>query len=100
EVAYFNPGQFRTTSGTQLDQAWAHVRYLPSTGQIWLATKTGGFWVLELEPQVRAALGLPALPVLHPQGTAPRPAATLVAVPSSGPVTAYYCTVNGLRLPG
>ena len=50
-----------------LDQAWAHVRYRQDTGQIWLTTATGGFWVLELEPQVRAALGLPSRPVAAPQ---------------------------------
>ena len=43
EVAYFNPG---VVSG-KLDQAWAHVRYQPSTGLIWFTTQTGGFWLFE-----------------------------------------------------
>jgi hypothetical protein len=31
-------------------------------------TTTGGFWVLELEPQVRKALGLPAKATEQPKG--------------------------------
>ncbi len=67
EVAYFNPGSF----GGALDQAWAHIRYQPATGLIWFTTQTGGLWVLELEPQVRALLDLPSKPAHHPRGRAP-----------------------------
>jgi LVIVD repeat-containing protein len=95
EVAYFNPGQY----GSSLDQAWGHVRYVPSTGHIWLTTQTGGFWVLELEPQVRRALGLPKARALSPRGRAPRPAGSatrlsLAANEADGAdVTRYYCTL-------
>ncbi len=108
EVAYFNPGRFRLAnpsggggiSGSMgiltpndLDQAWAHSRYVPETGHIWLTTRSGGFWVLELQPHIRAALGLPARASLHPEGRAPRPAATQQAVGTAGP-TAQYCTLG------
>jgi hypothetical protein len=60
EVAYFNPGQSRASDGTTaLDRARLHTHYHASTGQIWLTTESHGFYVLELEPQVREALGLP-----------------------------------------
>lgn len=49
EVAYFKPG----------DGCGGHVRYLPKTGAIWLACAASGFWVLQLTPEVRAAVGLP-----------------------------------------
>ena len=49
EVAYFKPG----------DGCSGHVRYRPETGQIWLSCNASGFYVLELKPEVRAALGLP-----------------------------------------
>jgi hypothetical protein len=102
EVAYFNPGMYTTpTQGSLLDQAWAHVRYVPSTGQIWLTTMSGGFWVLELEPQVRHALALPARPSLHPDGAPPRTPAESraeVASPSAyvAPVRVWYCTLAPL----
>jgi hypothetical protein len=51
EVAYFKPG----------DGCGGHVRYVPSTGHIWLSCAASGFWVLELKPEVRAALGFPRL---------------------------------------
>ncbi|MBU6267611.1 MAG: hypothetical protein KGN34_08730 [Sphingomonadales bacterium] len=51
EVAYFKPG----------DGCGGHVRYLPGTGEIWLACGSSGFWVLQLKPDVRAAVGLPRL---------------------------------------
>ena len=113
EVAYFNPGAFDVplldTSGApvdlflngtgqrDLDQAWAHVRYVPETGHIWLATRSGGFWVLELAPQVRAALDLPALPARFPDGTPPRPDSSRFA-PGAPLLTtsqaAFYCTLG------
>jgi hypothetical protein len=113
EAAYFNPGKFDgnplggpvglgTLLGLQglagLDQAWAHVRYRPESGQIWLTTASGGFWVLELEPQVRQALGLPARPARHPNGTIPRPAATRISLGvTSAARLATYCALNVAR---
>jgi hypothetical protein len=113
EVAYFNPGRFELAGdpggGTGigaglalltpngLDQAWAHSRYVPETGHIWLTTRSGGFWVLELEPQVRAALGLPVLPAAHPDGREPRPAETNLAVGAGrAGLDAAYCTLAPL----
>jgi len=49
EVAYFKPG----------DACGGHVRYLPKTGDIWLSCGQSGFYVLQLRPELRAALGLP-----------------------------------------
>ncbi|MGH7858155.1 MAG: hypothetical protein ACREQY_12595, partial [Candidatus Binatia bacterium] len=75
EVAYFNPGAIRRADGsTSLDSAGAHTHYDPSTGHIWLRTRTGGFWALEIEPQVREALGLPPIAGLYPNGRPARPA--------------------------
>lgn len=51
EVAYFKPG----------DACTGHVRYRPDTGHIWLTCAGSGFWVLELSPAVRRAVGLPQL---------------------------------------
>jgi hypothetical protein len=48
EVAYFKPG----------DACGGHVRYLPKTGQIWLSCGQSGFYVLELDPRIRARLGM------------------------------------------
>ncbi len=111
EVAYFSPGLFDVPlldlSGSPLDpvlnlegqrgfdQAWGHVRYLPDTGHIWLTTRTGGFWVLELQPQIRAALGLPPREAAWPDGAPPRPAASQ-AMRARSPLDAllspvYYC---------
>jgi hypothetical protein len=50
EVAYFKPG----------DSCMSHVRYVAKTGQIWFACQSSGFWIIELQPQLRAELGLPA----------------------------------------
>jgi hypothetical protein len=49
EVAYFKPG----------DACSGHVRYVRETGQIWLSCIASGFYVLKLQPELRAALGLP-----------------------------------------
>jgi hypothetical protein len=116
EVAYFNPGRFAGSplssggppgvgtvmgllSTNGLDQAWAHIRYRADTGHIWLTTATGGFWVLELEPQLRAALDLPAMPARHPEGTAPRPPASRIAIASTttGAAVASYCALSTAR---
>jgi hypothetical protein len=48
EVAYFKPG----------DACMSHVRYVADSGQIWLACQDSGFWVIELQPQLRRELGL------------------------------------------
>ena len=58
EVAYFNPGDIDGSPATLLDHAWGHVRYDAATGQIWMATAYGGFWVLRLEGKLRDHLGL------------------------------------------
>jgi hypothetical protein len=96
EAAYFNPGTFLTPSDSGvLDKAWGHVHYDRVTGQIWFATQSGGFWVVELEPQVRRALGLPTITALHPDGSAPRPADTIGAVGATAIATQqYYCTIG------
>lgn len=114
EVAYFNPGQFDVplldASGApldpylnlqgqrDLDQAWGHVRYVPETGHVWVATRTGGFWVLELEPQVRDALDLDRRPTRRANGAPPRPPASR-AVMGNSPADvssspAQYCTLG------
>lgn len=49
EVAYFKPG----------DPCMSHVYYSREAGQIWFACNASGFWVLELKPEVRAALHSP-----------------------------------------
>jgi hypothetical protein len=108
EAAYFNPGRFRVANPSggggiagsmgiltpnELDQAWAHSRYVPETGHIWLTTRSGGFWVLELQPHVRAELGLPAMPTRYPEGRTPRPPATRQAVGSAA-ASGLYCTLG------
>ena len=113
EVAYFNPGRFldpNALDGTSvdpaltafglrsLDQTWAHVRYRPDTGHLWLATRSGGFWVLELEPQVRAALDLPARPTANPRGGSPRPAASYLAVNPLAGSTPLACPIATLAV--
>ena len=60
EIAYFNPGDVDAGPGVRLDNAWGHPRYDAKTGQIWFATASGGFWVVELEPQVRQLPPAPA----------------------------------------
>jgi hypothetical protein len=96
EAAYFNPGQY----GSTLDQAWGHVRYVPATGHIWLTTQTGGFWVLELEPQVRRALGLPRSRSLSPTGAPARTALreSPFAATAIASTARYYCTLASTRL--
>lgn len=115
EVAYFNPGRFEPEAPFQgspgiswatgltglsgLDRAWAHTRYRPDTGHLWLTTATGGFWVLELEPQVRDALDLPDRPATHPQGAPARPPSTrgmAATVPSA--LLPTYCAISTARV--
>lgn len=111
EVAYFNPGRYDLgvpANATDVigfpsrgvDQTWGHVRYDAATGHIWVATRTGGFWVLELQPQLRSALGLPALPAIAPLGGPARPTAALAsqvaptALAGAGDAL-VYCTLTG-----
>jgi hypothetical protein len=103
EAAYFNPGMFlRPSEDRFIDKAWGHVRYDAERGQMWFATQGGGFWVVELEPQLRAQLGLSPRPVLHPNGAVPRPAwmrkfptgSTIKANAAAGP---YYCTLSAAQ---
>jgi len=91
EVAYFNPGQLRLANGsTTLDRAANHTRYVtrsvPCNGRphkrcqasyVWLTTRAGGFWVLEIEPHVLRALGLSRdrNATQHPDGRPARPPA-------------------------
>ncbi len=99
EVAYFNPGQYRTGDGsTTLDRTRMHTHYQAATGHIWLLSESGGFWVLELEPQVRTALGLPPVVAQHPSGEPARPAGlasvVVAAIAPAKPTVAslsFYC---------
>ena len=95
EVGYFNPGAFLTPSDDViLDKAWGHIRYIERTGQIWFASQSGGFWVVELEPQVRAALGLPEHTPVNPDGGTPRASDSVNAVvPGDQNTEQYYCTL-------
>ena len=43
EVAYFRPG----------DMCSGHVRYFPTTGQIWSVCSESGFWVTQISPELR-----------------------------------------------
>lgn len=100
EVGYFNPGAFLTPGDdVLLDKAWGHIRYVASTGQIWFATQSGGFWVVELEPQVRKALGLPKRPTLNPKGGPARSADSGLAIaPANQNTEQDYCTLGAARL--
>lgn len=94
EVGCFNPAAAKESGGTfRLDQTWGHVRYVPSTGHIWFATKSGGFWVVELEPQVRSALGLPAMAAVNPEGAPVRAPGAFDTVPVGVETAKYYCTL-------
>lgn len=71
EVAYYNPGAHDNPSTLStsspvlglfckpvlVDCSTAYPQYIPHTGHIWTAGGKSGFLVLELQPQVRAALG-------------------------------------------
>jgi len=110
EVAYFNPGDVDPTTTVKLDQAWAHIRYVASTGEIWFTTATGGFWVVRIEGQVRDYLKLDDK--LKKKGLTPlnvsagdRGRAGTVGVPLRVPlrgyvdITPYYCTLGALTAP-
>lgn len=96
EVAYFNPADVDPGPETELDHAWGHVRYVARTGHIWFATSSGGFWVVELEPQLRRHLALTPKPAAHPAGRAGT-LGTGVDVPAALrlDVAPYYCTLGG-----
>lgn len=94
EVAYFNPADVLRGEGLRLDHAWGHVRWVPETGHIWLSTASGGFWVLEMEPQVRRLLGLAAMKVRHPGGRAGTKAAVFATSVLAGARTnAWSCAL-------
>jgi hypothetical protein len=95
EIAYFNPGMWlKPGDDGLLDKAWGHIHYDAKKGQIWFATQSGGFWVVELEPQVRRALGLPAITVHHPRGSVPRPAGTITSLGTAVTATEFVCTLG------
>ena len=94
EVAYFNPGDVQAGSGVTLDHAWGHVRWVPETGLVWLATADGGFWVLELEPQVRAQLALGRGAPIHPSGGPGRVDVVLDVAGHLIDATPWYCTLG------
>jgi LVIVD repeat-containing protein len=101
EVAYFNPGDVDPTDGVTLDHAWGHIRWVPETGHVWFATSAGGFWVVEIEPQVRRLLGLDAKtghrPTLrHPAGRPGRQGVRVSAATLGPDVSPMSCTVGGL----
>jgi len=107
EVAYFNPADVGAPGAPVLDHAWGHIRYVAATGEIWFASADGGFWVVQIEPDTRAALGLdekltregiPIPPVHAPHGR-PGTAGLNLAVPLSAviDVTPYYCTLGTAR---
>ena len=100
EVAYFNPGDLNARPGTgrenvQLDHAWGHVRYVKETGHIWLATASGGFWVLELGGRLRSALNLPQKPLVNPDGAPGTGGVELPALPLGIRTSGAYCTIPG-----
>jgi hypothetical protein len=80
EIAYYIPGanpgatlQFGMGHAslfyfddTYLNAVGSHIRYRKDNGQIWFVSQTGGFHIIELEPQARAAAGLPSLPAALP----------------------------------
>ena len=90
EVAYFNPG---VVDG-ELDHAWGHVRWVPERNQIWFSTAVGGFWVVELEPQVRRALGLDGRGSPTLRDGAPARAGVVIDGRLADGVTASYRTIG------
>jgi hypothetical protein len=103
EMAYWNPGMFTLPNGSKaFDAASWHTRAVTrpaSCGvepgasasgavpqpceitEIWMTSRLG-FWVLELEPQVRRVLGLPhnRYASQYPDGRPARPTATTLAL--------------------
>ena len=95
EVAYFNPGDVNRGTEEVIDKAWGHVRY--KDGYIWLATESGGFWVLELEPQVRDHFDIDVGGAMFPKGAPGTVGVQLGAIaPASVETTSMYCTLGGV----
>lgn len=100
EVAYFNPGDVDPGPGVVLDQAWGHPHYDADTGTIWFATASGGFWVVELEPQVRRHLGLhPGLGARHGSGAPGTLPVEPVELPVGFALPPAWCTLGIVRDP-
>ena len=108
EVAYFNPGDVNNPSddpatpeneaadgAVTLDYAWGHPRYNAETGHIWFATRAGGFWVVELEQQLRNhfRLGRGAAPS-RPNGAPGAVGVNRTAVLPALDVDPGYCTLG------
>ena len=96
EVAYFNPGDVDPSDEVDLDYAWGHIRWVPEKGHVWFASADGGFWVLELEPQVRRRLGLDTKrdpKVAHPSGRPARRGIRTFARSLAPAVAPLYCTL-------
>jgi hypothetical protein len=98
EVAYFNPGDVDPTDTVHLDHAWAHIRYVPRTGQIWFTTADGGFWVVRVERQVLRYLGkpVPGIPAAVDPGGPGTLNASLPALAAYLDTSRYYCTLASL----
>jgi hypothetical protein len=95
EIAYFNPGDVDAGPGVRLDNAWGHPRYDAKTGQIWFATASGGFWVVELEPQVRQQLRLrPPVPASRPNGAPGTGAALPIDLGAYLALPPAWCTLG------
>ena len=95
EIAYFNPGDVDAGPEVVLDNAWGHPRYDAATGQIWFATASGGFWVVELEPQVLEHLQMPVpAPARHPDGSPGTQGTGPVDLPISATIPPAWCTLG------
>jgi hypothetical protein len=98
EIGYFNPGDVDKGPGERLDNAWAHSRYVEETGHIWFATASGGFWVVALEPQVRARLGMAPVSTSTATGTADLASVTFGPLgPEATDTARLYCTLGGVQ---
>lgn len=99
EIAYFNPADVSSVDGEVLiDQAWGHPRYVPEKNQIWYASAAGGFWVLELGPEVLDHLGedpdTDRTEPFNPLGFPGTTGAARVDPGLRADVTPYYCTLG------
>ena len=96
EVAYFNPGMFRRrrTAGSSTRRG-AMSATTPSTATSGSRRRRGGFWVVELEPQVRRRSASPPFGARTRTAARPRPADTLGVLGAPAFSTAqYYCTLG------
>jgi len=95
EIAYFNPGDVDAGPDTVLDYAWGHPHYDAKRGQIWFATESGGFWVVELEPQVRRYLAMkPPVPARQPDGAPGTSVAVATDLRGEPRVSPMWCTLG------